>query len=171
MDYIFFSGVHGVGKTTLLKKLATEKPIFRTSVSDLIRLAGENIEHNNKFTENISNNQILWKQELEKLHLTRGFKIALDGHFCLLDSKGNLILLSDDTFDGTSMKKIVLKKENPTVIKQRLENRDATNWDLKKIELFQQAEEDRALYFSRKYSIPLFIFENDERYRELLEFI
>lgn len=55
-----------------------------------------------------------------------------------------LILLPDDTFDGTNMKKI---------------------------ELFQQAEEDRALFYSRKNSIPLFIFDNDNRYGELLEFI
>lgn len=171
MEYIFFCGVHGVGKTTLLRKLTNEKPIFCTSVSDLIRSAGENIEDTNKLTKNASKNQDLWKQELTKISVNKGFKLALDGHFCLLDSKGKLILLPDDTFDGTNMKKIVLKKENPVVIKQRIEIRDGTKWDLKKIELFQQAEEDRALFYSRKNSIPLFIFDNDNRYGELLEFI
>ena len=42
----------------------------------------------NKLTKNASKNQDLWNQELSKISVTKGFKLALDGHFCLLDPKG-----------------------------------------------------------------------------------
>ena len=171
MEYIFLSGVHGVGKSTLLTKISKDKNIVTESVSDLIRQAGNEIKSNNKLTKNISNNQHLWKQELNKIVLSDDKKLILDGHFCLLNTDGEVVVLSDDTFEGTKINKIILKKEEPEIIRQRLESRDNTIWKLETIKLLQDLEEKRAIFFSEKNNIPLFIFDNDELYRNLLEFI
>lgn len=171
MEYIFLSGVHGVGKSTLLKKISKDKNIMIESVSGLIRQAGNEIEQSNKLTKNISNNQNLWKQELNKIILLDDKKLVLDGHFCLLNAEGEAVILPDNTFEGTKMSKIILKKEKPEIIKQRIENRDNIIWRIEMIRLLQDLEEKRAIFFSKKNDIPLFIFDNDELYRDLLEFI
>ncbi|EGO7887766.1 AAA family ATPase, partial [Enterococcus faecalis] len=49
-DYIFLSGIHGVGKTTLADRINEVYPIYKKSVSDLIRNAGKRIEENDKST-------------------------------------------------------------------------------------------------------------------------
>lgn len=171
MEYIFLSGVHGVGKSTLLKRISKDKSIMVESVSNLIRHAGNEIKKDHKLTKDISNNQNLWKQELNKIILLEGKKLILDGHFCLLNTEGKAVVLPDDTFEGTKMSKVILKKEKPEIIKQRLENRDDTIWKLETINLLQELEERRAIFFSEKNSIPLFIFDADELYQDLLEFI
>ena len=61
MGYIFMTGIHGVGKTTLIRKLQKEIKLSAYSVSDLIRSAGNNIDTSEKNTGNISGNQELWK--------------------------------------------------------------------------------------------------------------
>ena len=65
MEYIFLSGIHGVGKSTLVTKLRKEIEIKSFSVSDLIRRAGKNINATAKNTSDISRNQELWKNELK----------------------------------------------------------------------------------------------------------
>ncbi|MGX7108889.1 ATP-binding protein [Facklamia miroungae] len=171
MEYIFLSGVHGVGKSTLLERISKDKNITIESISNLIRQAGNEIKESNKLTKNIPNNQNLWKQELNKKILLDDKKIILDGHFCLLNSKGEVVVLPDNTFEGTKMSKIIFKKEKNEIIKQRIENRDNIIWELETIKLLQSLEEKRAIFFSRKFDIPLFIFDNNELYKDLLEFI
>jgi adenylate kinase len=79
-DYIFLSGIHGVGKTTLANKINEVYPVYQKAVSDLIRSAGKRIEENNKSTLDIENNQLLWKGELNRLPLKNRI-LMLDGHF------------------------------------------------------------------------------------------
>ena len=171
MEYVFLSGVHGVGKSTLLSELSGDKDIIIESVSNLIRQAGNNIDKSNKLTKNINSNQELWKKKLNEIVSLDGKKLILDGHFCLLNSNGEAIALPEDTFEGTKMEKIILKKEKPEIIKERIERRDGTVWSIETIELLQNIEEERAHFFSQQQNIPLFIFDNDELYQELLEFI
>lgn len=56
MEYIFLAGIHGVGKTTLAKKLEQEIDIKSIAISDLIREAGRMIVESDKETEDISGN-------------------------------------------------------------------------------------------------------------------
>lgn len=130
MGYIFLSGVHGVGKTTLLERIEKDEMIIHTSVSNLIRKAGKRIDSRNKKTKNISQNQNLWKKELVNLHQVNGCPLILDGHFCLLDSESKIVILPKNTFEGTDMTKIILKKEDPRIIKERIEKRDKQYWNI-----------------------------------------
>lgn len=171
MEYIFLAGIHAVGKTTLLKKVSKDISIVHESVSDLIRMSGKKIVSSDKFTDGINENQGLWKERLKNLEVPQDKWLILDGHFTLINKSRNIEELPYSTFENTDVKKIILKKEAPKKIQERLKKRDRAAWDLDKIVTFQKAEEKRAKEFSIQKGIPLFIYDDDELYQSLLEFI
>ncbi|WP_161898703.1 ATP-binding protein [Candidatus Enterococcus leclercqii] len=171
LNYIFLSGIHGVGKSTLLRRIKEIIPIDYSSVSDLIRQAGENIDSRDKYTKKISENQNLWKKELKKLSVPPENLLVLDGHFALINKKGEITILPSDTFSETEMTKIILKKEIPTIIQQRLLDRDGILWDIEQLTAFQDVEEREAKKFASDKSLPLFVYESDDQFHKLLDFI
>ncbi|HDR3655089.1 TPA: AAA family ATPase [Bacillus cereus] len=170
MEYIFLSGIHGVGKSTLVKKLQNDMDLEAFSVSDLIRKAGNNIKISQKSTGNISRNQEMWKSELNNLELTDS-KLVLDGHFCLLNSKNEIKPLDFETFKGTNMSKIIFMKNNPQVIKERLFKRDRIKYSIELLADFQEFEMCQANKYSQENDIELFMYDEIEPYSELIRFI
>jgi hypothetical protein len=160
-------GVHGVGKTTLLENLKKDVRFVALSISDLIRRAGNKIQSSDKFTKNIANNQELWKEELANYSFKDNDVVILDGHFSLLNHSKEIVELPFSTFDGLEISKIILKKENPIIIRERLEKRDNQYWEQELIESFQESEENQALEFSRLKNIPIFIYDSDLKLGEL----
>ena len=167
MKYILLVGVHGVGKTTLLENLKKDVRFVALSISDLIRRAGNKIQSSDKFTKNIANNQELWKEELANYSFKDNDVVILDGHFTLLNHSKEIVELPFSTFDGLEISKIILKKENPIIIRERLEKRDNQYWEQELIESFQESEENQALEFSRLKNIPIFIYDSDLKLGEL----
>lgn len=170
IDYVFLSGIHGVGKSTLANKINDECHVFQKSVSDLIRQAGKRIEQKQKSTSDIDTNQLLWKEELNNLSIENKILI-LDGHFSLLNEERKVVPLPFTTFDGTNMKKIILKRENPVVIQERLRIRDGVLYSIEEVENFQGIETERANLYSKINSIPIFIYDNDDCFSNLIKFI
>ncbi|WP_264647975.1 ATP-binding protein [Bacillus thuringiensis] len=170
MEYIFLSGIHGVGKSTLVTKLQKEIEIKSFSVSDLIRKAGNNINISDKNTNGISRNQELWKTELNKIEQD-GFILLLDGHFCLLDSDSNVTMLPFSTFEDTNMIKIILIKNKPQVIRERLLKRDNNEYSIDLLEEFQNSEIRQAIKYSEERHIELFIYDETEPFQELINFV
>ena len=167
MEYILLVGVHGVGKTTLLENLKKDVQFISLSISDLIRRAGNKIQSSDKFTKNIANNQELWKEELANYSFKDNDVVILDGHFTLLNHSKEIVELPFSTFDGLEISKIILKKEHPVIIRERLEKRDNQYWEQELIESFQESEENQALEFSRLKNIPIFIYDSDLKLGEL----
>ncbi|WP_394508924.1 AAA family ATPase [Priestia aryabhattai] len=170
MEYIFLSGIHGVGKSTLARKLKNSLDIKSLSVSDLIRKSGQPLDSSNKKTTNISGNQELWKNELNNLNLGIS-KLLLDGHFCLLNEDENIISLPFSTFDDTKMVKIVFMRNKPEVIRNRLLERDKSDYPTKLLREFQDCEMKRAMEYSAENKIDLFIYDEERPLSELLNFI
>lgn len=170
VEYIFLSGIHGVGKSTLVKKLQNDMDLEAFSVSDLIRKAGNDIKISQKSTGNISRNQEMWKSELNNLELTDS-KLVLDGHFCLLNSKNEIKPLDFATFKGTNMSKIIFMKNNPQVIKERLFKRDRIKYSIELLVDFQEFEMCQAIKYSQENDIELFMYDEIEPYSELIKFI
>ena len=100
------TGIHGVGKTTLIRELQKEIKLTAYSISDLIRIAGNNIDTNEKNTGNISGNQELWKNQLRDIIIEDNTQLLLDGHCCLLDENGNIYEIPHDTFEDTDLYKL-----------------------------------------------------------------
>lgn len=164
-------GIHGVGKTTLLNKLKDSIDLAALSISDLIRQAGNDIKREEKHTTNIQNNQFLWKEKLKEYSFLKDELVVLDGHFTLLDKNGDIVELPFETFDGIDIRKIVLKRELPSVIKDRLENRDRTLWDIDLIDNFQETEIKRVQQFSMEKNIPILEINDGVQIEEVLEFL
>ena len=172
MKYILLVGVHGVGKTTLLKNLKKDVQFVALSISDLIRQAGNKIQSTDKFTKNIANNQELWKEELANYSFNKDNDVViLDGHFTLLNHSKEIVELPFSTFDGLEISKIILKTEQPVVIRERLEKRDNQNWEKELIESFQNREQNRVLEFSRLKNIPVFIYDSNLKLEDLKQFL
>ena len=171
MPYFLLVGIHGVGKTTLTNKLKSFINITSLSVSDLIREAGNDIKSGEKFTQNIENNQNLWKLKLSEYIFSNDEIVLLDGHFTLLNANAEIVELPFSTFNDIEIKKIILKTENPEIIKNRLEIRDNKSWDERLIYDFQEAEIKRAKEFSKLKNIPIFEIQSDQEIKELIRFI
>ncbi|MEH7623891.1 ATP-binding protein [Bacillus thuringiensis] len=170
MEYIFLSGIHGVGKSTLAAQLEKEINIKTFSVSDLIRKAGNNISTSIKSTENISSNQDLWKVELNKLNIGDS-KLLLDGHFCLLNKNRNINSLPLSTFKDTCMKKIICIEAEPQIIRERLLKRDKNEYSVALLSEFQNCELQQATRYSSENNISLFVYNEKKPFSELINFI
>ena len=171
MGYIFMTGIHGVGKTTLIRKLQKEIKLSAYSVSDLIRSAGNNIDTSEKNTGNISGNQELWKKQLLDINVENNAQLLLDGHCCLLDKNGNIYEIPQDTFKDTDLNKIILIKNNPEVIVGNLWKRDNKEYEVEFIKKFQKCEEECAIKLRETYHVPLFVYDNINKYGNLKKFI
>lgn len=171
LHYTLLVGIHGVGKTILLDNLKDDIQFTALSISDLIRQAGNKIKSNNKFTKNIANNQELWKQELAAYPFHEDEIVILDGHFTLLDSLGQIVELPYSTFNGLKIDRIILKIEVPSTIQKRLMKRDNSHWDKDLIDSFQTREQKRVIEFARLEKIPLFVYDNDSKLKELKQFL
>ncbi|HFI0300981.1 TPA: ATP-binding protein [Streptococcus suis] len=171
MGYILLVGIHGVGKTTLLNKLKESIDLTALSISDLIRQTGNDIKREEKHTTNIQNNQFLWKEKLKEYSFLKDELVVLDGHFTLLDKNGDIVELPFETFDDIEIRKIVLKRELPSVIKARLENRDRTSWSINIIDNFQETETKRVREFSVERNIPLLEINDGVQIEEVLGFL
>lgn len=170
MEYIFLSGIHGVGKSTLAAKLKNILNIDSFSVSDLIRRAGKKLDHSTKNTGNIQQNQELWKKELFKLDTKKSI-LLLDGHFCLLDENKNTTPLSFTTFEDINMTKIILVKNRPTIIRERLLKRDNKDYSIELLEQLQNCEQKQAMKYSAEKNIDLFIYNENMPLSNLIHFI
>lgn len=82
---IFVSGVHGVGKTTLCKKIASRYKIEHFSASNLIAKEKAEEHLQNKQVENITGNQDFLVTAINKYFKNETWYL-LDGHFCLLNN-------------------------------------------------------------------------------------
>ncbi|EEL27605.1 hypothetical protein bcere0018_34010 [Bacillus cereus Rock1-15] len=171
MEYIFLSGIHGVGKSTLATELEKKIDIKTFSVSDLIRKAGNNINVTDKNTEKILQNQEAWKNELSKLNIGSSTLLLLDGHFCLLDKDRNVTALPFTTFKNTQMSKIICIKNDPQIIKERLLKRDNSEYSVALLEEFQNCELQQAMIYSHENDISLFIYDETRTLPELINFI
>lgn len=80
-------------------------------------------------------------------------------------------ILPDITVDVERLVETKLLIEQPSVIKDRLENRDRTLWDIDLIDNFQETEIKRVQQFSMEKNIPLLEINDGVQIEEVLEFL
>mgnify|MGYP007061648752 CR=1 FL=1 len=95
----------------------------------------------------------------------------MDGHFSLINTENEIIELPFETFQETDMIGIILKRELPSIVQRRLQQRDGIPWNVEKLKEFQLIEEERANEYALKNHIPLFLYKDDNQFEELLNFI
>lgn len=153
---IFIGGVHGVGKTFFCMKLSDRFVVDHVTASALI---GRHVNKStNKTMHDVGENQSILLKELDMLKLA-GQTILLDGHFCLLNSAGKIQDIPLSVFEGISPVVIILLRNEPASIIERLSARDNQTYSLETITSMQDRELRRANSISQALGVPIKVLE------------
>lgn len=149
---VMVAGVYGVGKSTVSNKLSEDFNIKFHSASDLIKAEkGYSTWDKDKKTGQVKNNQEYLIKAINKMS---GEDFLLDGHFCLINKKGNIENIDFFTIKKLHIDAVLLLKENPGIISRRLFDRDKVLWDESVISKMQENEESQAKLFTHENNIP-----------------
>lgn len=167
-NIIFIGGIHGVGKGTICKEIASKIDLIHITASEILKW-NEISSSDNKLVNNISSTQERLINGLKSL-IKNDKRYLLDGHFCLLNSNGIPCKIDEDTFDSINPKIISIVIDDIGKIVDRLEKRDNKKYDIKILDELQKMEIEYAKYLSKKYSIPYIEIKNND-YKSLLNSI
>lgn len=167
-NIIFIGGIHGVGKGTICKEIASKTDLIHITASEILKW-NEISSSDNKLVNNISSTQERLINGLKSL-IKKDKQYMLDGHFCLLNSNGIPCKIDEDTFDSINPKIISIVIDDIGKIVDRLDKRDNKKYDIKILDELQKMEIEYAKYLSKKYSIPYIEIKNND-YKSLLNSI
>ncbi|MBD2280265.1 MAG: ATP-binding protein [Nostocales cyanobacterium LacPavin_0920_SED1_MAG_38_18] len=167
---IFVSGVHGVGKTTLCKKIASRYKIEHFSASNLIAKEKAEEHLQNKQVENITGNQDFLVTAINKYFKNETWYL-LDGHFCLLNKNNEITKIPYSTYEGICPRAIILLVDEPENIYTRLNSRDSIKHDLSLLRSFQEQEIDYAHDIKDKLNIPYIMCNPSDSEDKIYTFI
>lgn len=156
---IFLGGIHGVGKGYFSKILEKELEIKAFSSSELIK----NQNKLDKRVKDIKGNQnklLIQVDSLKEMY----DNFILDGHFCLIDDKGNFSEIPKETFIGLNPQIVVLMEEDPVTIVERRKSRDKIELPIDKMCDFLRYERNYALKISKLLGKELIICNSSEEY-------
>jgi len=150
----FIGGIHGVGKTTICKKICDEVKLEYLSASDLLKWRDINEDSQNKKVKNIPATQDRLISGLAKT-IQENKSYILDGHYCLLNSENKIINIPLDTFRQIKPISLSIILGDIIEIKDRLEIRDNRPYDQNLLNRMQQSELKYAKQLSMTLGIPL----------------
>ena len=152
----FIGGIHGVGKTTICADICEQTKLHYLSASELIKWNEINPDIYNKKVVNIPGTQDRLINGL-KLTVQSGKNYLLDGHYCLLDSAGNVARVPVETFKMMNRTSFHIVIGELHKIKRRLEERDAKVYDLDLLGELQEKEIEHANKIAALLSMNLSI--------------
>lgn len=148
---VFVGGIHGVGKSTFAYNIKSKcSQVECLSCSEIIKW--ENPTH--KEVGNVSETQGKLLQNLPYF-IDQDRNYILDGHFCLLTERGSIECIPMEVFETISPSLIVVLKEAPHKICQRLNVRDRHNYPVELVAEFQEEEIKYAKEVANTLGIPL----------------
>lgn len=163
---IFVGGVHGVGKSTFSVVVKQKcRSIECLSCSKIIKW--ENPSH--KEVENVEKTQDALLANLPYF-IDQDKNYLLDGHFCLLTEQGTIERVPMEVFEVTSPSLIIVMKEEPAIICQRLNKRDSPNYPIELVTNFQKEELKSAAEVADTLGVPLEIC-NRENSEDIIEYV
>ena len=154
---IFIAGIHGVGKTYLASRLPAGTGLLHTSASKLIKEELALPDWNpDKRVSDVNKNQVALAKAVAR-HNSKGAALLLDGHFVLLDTVGDFVLLGADVFKTLNLRGVVLIEADPKVVEVRVQNRDGLGRNSEWLKAFMQEERAQAEAVCSELGIPLLI--------------
>lgn len=167
---IFVGGIHGVGKTTLCKKVSEELTIKHYSASNLIfNLKSENTIKDKQVSD-VRKNQDDLLSAVNKYFNNKEYYL-LDGHFCLLNNKWDITKVPLDTFKDLGIRVIIVLVDDESEVLKRLLSRDAKNYSIDLIKKFQEMEISYAQEIAKCIGVKCKIFNASCDDTEILSFI
>lgn len=147
---IFIGGIHGVGKSTLCKRVSQNLGLETYSSGEIIK-RGEDLT--NKDVYRIESNQNILLEGL-KIILRQRDTILLDGHFVLITSDGKISKISLNTFRDISPVAIIMLEDEPSRIADRLFRRDMKQYSPSILSHLQDEEITYSDEVSKVLKIP-----------------
>ena len=170
-NIIFIGGIHGVGKTTLCKKVTDELHIKHHSASQLIKmLKNEDSDNRDKAVKNINSNQDLLVSAIDQ-YLDKSAPAILDGHFCLLNTKHEIKRIPKETFSAISPIAIITLHDDVTNIANKITHRDGINYNVDLLSSFQDEEICYSADVANYLEIPHLLFDVSKNITGLINFI
>jgi adenylate kinase len=167
-NIVFVGGIHGVGKGRLCRVLGEHLGWAHLSAGKLIAAAENEPERLDKRVADAVSNQERLLRVLSAT-MSPGIRYLLDGHFCLLTPNLSFTPTPFHVFERISPEAILLLKEKPAVIAQRLQIRDGRSHPDDFLRAFQAEEISLATMTAERLNVP-FLEASPENYEEILEF-
>ena len=136
-DLIFIGGIHGVGKSYFCEQITKQTGLKAYSASKLISELKQEQFKSDKLIADIGGNQNYLLDAVEKIS---DKEYLLDGHFCLLNSSGEVERVPLDTFKQLPIKAIVIIYDDVEKIVDRLNTRDGVSHSKITFKKFQNEE-------------------------------
>ena len=153
---VFFSGVYGVGKSTLCNKLSSLTGIPAFSAGDLIsEINGESYGRNKVVKDAKSNQDILISAVDAKFKEYP--RLLLAGHFCIVDKNNSVETLPEYVFMNLHLEQIILLEANVLRIAENVNRRDQREYPIQTLEGLIACEREQAQTVAKKLMIPLTI--------------
>lgn len=152
----FVGGVHGVGKSTFVKGIASEMGLHAYSASQIILgETGPDILKRVPVEAAISNQRSL----LFGLRETDWFNTGglLDGHFVLRTGNEHVSPVPVEVFSQLDLDAMFVLTDTPSNIAERIKERDGIVWSHSLVEKMQENEVAHARVVSDRLNIPLSI--------------
>lgn len=163
----FIGGIHGVGKSSVCKRICDELEMQYLSASELLNWNKIEKDPKNKKIENILVTQNLLIAGLSKYFSDEKYYL-LDGHYCLLNSKNEILHVPFETFKKMNLFSVNIILGEISQIKKCLELRDSKIYDYDLLERMQTEEFSYAKQLSKTLEINLNIGTQNE-YFEILK--
>ncbi|WP_444943431.1 ATP-binding protein [Microbulbifer sp. ZKSA006] len=157
----FVAGIHGVGKSTLCKKISKLHSLPHYSASELIQRIRSGTYSSKKVSQNVGKNQNFLITAINELVSEQ--TIILDGHFCLFNKDEEIERIPTQTFMDLSPCAVILMHDEISSVMRRIENRDNTKHSTERFAALQSEEILYGKKITEKLNIPLLIFNfNDD---------
>lgn len=156
---VFLSGIHGVGKGYLGKKICESMNLAIYTASDLIRQYSQQTI-DGKIVSNINRNQDLLISAIHET-IPSNEDFILDGHLCLISKNNEISRIPKTTFQSIGLKVMIVLIDNPKDIANRLYNRDNKVYDEAFLDSFQAEEVKYAQELCNELNIKLLVCELD----------
>lgn len=147
-NIIFIGGIHGVGKGTLCKNVASALNMVHLTASEVLKWSDFSEDPSNKRVKDIHSTQDRLIENLNRI-VQPNQTYLLDGHFCLQNAEGIIEKVPDNIFIGINPIKIILVTEDPEEIAIRLFQRDGKEYDVQLLKRMQGIEKEHALHVSK----------------------
>ena len=166
----FVGGAFGVGKSTLCEALSPLLPAEHLKASDLVQYTCNPTDATGKATGKILSNQERLVAELEIRRAALGH-VLLDGHFCLLDDRYNVVQLPVAVFQRIEPSALVLVESDLVEVVDRIRRRAQQEIDPALVKHLLQAEREHAHTISEALRVPVMAVNASTDIQDIMTFL
>jgi adenylate kinase len=158
-NLILVGGIHGAGKTTVSRRVATLLSATHASAGSLIaEAAGRHVitvNAGSKAVRDVDGNQALLLQGLASLRERIAGPLVLDGHLCLMNGKGEIAEISVEVFKAIEPAAVLLVMSDPVIVHARLLERGGEVLSLDVVRTLSAREAAHAAAVAEALGTPL----------------